>query len=450
MNIAHYSFTFDIMEYDYKHVYKSFNLSYFTKDKDLLSHFVDSQELKDYEKIEKSTKDLMLIFIKKFKFRLSFRKNVNFSKDIIISDNYDFNPEILNHDELMIKIAIVKDNLDKWTNLSNYDYIFTFKENINELKEYDDVFPIKDQSVFNQIKYILNDLYRRKVSNFYSFIKKIDFQKVFPKWNDYFKILNSDLFDDQWYCDTYKLEKNTDSVIHFLLVGADKGCDPGPNFSVENYYKCNIDVKLKGINPLIHYEQYGKKENRIFSIEEKNKRDYDAILNSPYFDKEWYESTYGIGEDTDSVDHYLHIGFIKRYNPGPNFNTQEYFDCNVDIKEIMENPLVHYELFGRNEKRRMCLSDKQRKKEYDLILNSPYFDKEWYVSTYDDVSGDPVEHYLKIGYAKGYDPGLNFSTDEYYTCNIDVKKHGMNPLLHYEMYGRTERRKLRFNDQIIL
>ena len=166
MNIAHYSFTFDIMEYDYKHIYKSFNLSYFTKDKNLLSHFVDSQELNDYEKIEKSTKDLMLIFIKKFKFRLSFRKNVNFSKEIIISDDYDFNPEILKHDELMIKIAIVKDNLDKWTNLSNYDYIFTFKENINELKEYDDVFPIKDQSVFNQIKYILNDLYRRKVSNF--------------------------------------------------------------------------------------------------------------------------------------------------------------------------------------------------------------------------------------------------------------------------------------------
>ena len=206
-------------------------------------------------------------------------------------------------------------------------------------------------STFSQIKYILNDLYRRKLNKFYYFLKEIDFQRVFPKTKDYFKVLNSDYFDDEWYRAEYSLEDNTDSVIHFLLVGAIKGYDPGPNFNTQEYFDCNWDVKAKGTNALLHYESYGKKENRVISIAEKDIRDYDIILNSSYFDKDWYESTYEISEDIDSADHYLHAGFIERYDPGPDFSTREYFDCNRDVKKVLENPLVHYELFGRKEKR---------------------------------------------------------------------------------------------------
>ena len=438
------------MEYDYKKIYKSFNISYFTKDNDLLgNNFVDSDDLKDYEHIEKFKKDLILIFIKKFKFRLSFKKINIFSNQIIVCDDCDFNPEMLKHEGSIVKIAIVKDNPDKWNYLEDYDYIFTFKEQVKDLKQYDRVFSIVEMHVYNQIKFILNELYRRKADKFYYFVKDIDFTNVFPKWNDYFKVLNSDLFDDQWYRDTYKLEKNTDSVVHFLLIGYERGCDPGPNFNTENYYSCNRDVQLKGLNPLLHYEQYGKKENRLFSIEEKNKRDYDVILNSEYFDREWYENTYDIlDEDKDPVNHYLHIGFKKRYNPSLKFSTHEYFESNGDVKGVLENPLVHYELHGRKENRRMCLSDEQHQKDYDLISNSPYFDRDWYLSMYNDLNGydDPVYHYLHVGYAKGYDPGPNFSTNEYHLCNPDVKEHGMNPLLHYERYGRSEQRRLSIND----
>ena len=115
-------------------------------------------------------------------------------------------------------------------------------------------------SIYNQIKFILNELYRRRANKFYYFLKETNFNNIFPKWNDYFKVLNSDLFDDQWYRDTYNLEKNTDSVVHFLLIGYERGFSPGPNFNTEDYYTCNRDVQLKGLNPLIHYEKYGKYE----------------------------------------------------------------------------------------------------------------------------------------------------------------------------------------------
>ena len=76
---------------------------------------------------------------------------------------------------------------------------------------------------------------------------------VFPKRKYYFKILNSEYFDEDWYRQTYDLKDNTDSVTHFLLIGHDKGNDPGPNFSTHEYYECNKDVELIGMNPLVHY-----------------------------------------------------------------------------------------------------------------------------------------------------------------------------------------------------
>ena len=80
---------------------------------------------------------------------------------------------------------------------------------------------------------------------------------------------------------------------------------------------------------------------------------------------------------------------------------------------------------------------------YNSILNSPYFDEEWYRSTYDIGDWDAVEHYFKIGYARGFNPGPDFSTNDYYDANPDVKEYGMNALVHYELYGRDEGRDMK-------
>jgi len=54
--------------------------------------------------------------------------------------------------------------------------------------------------------------------------------------------------------------------------------------------------------------------------------------------------------------------------------------------------------------------------EADLIRNSGLFDRDYYLARYPDVaeSGlDPVDHYLRIGAAKGYDPSPLFDTGYY-------------------------------------
>jgi hypothetical protein len=52
----------------------------------------------------------------------------------------------------------------------------------------------------------------------------------------------------------------------------------------------------------------------------------------------------------------------------------------------------------------------------DLIRNSGLFDADFYRARYPDAatSGlDPVDHYLRIGAAKGYDPSPLFDTGYY-------------------------------------
>ena len=73
-----------------------------------------------------------------------------------------------------------------------------------------------------------------------------------------------------------------------------------------------------------------------------------VIERSQYFDKEWYKEKYGI--TTDPARHYLEEGWLKDYDPSMKFSTKDYLINNPDIKGI--NPLIHYEVFGKNEGRR--------------------------------------------------------------------------------------------------
>ena len=63
-----------------------------------------------------------------------------------------------------------------------------------------------------------------------------------------------------------------------------------------------------------------------------------------------------------------------------------------------------------------------------LILqqNPVYFDKKWYKEEYaipEDIN--PIIHYLKVGFEKGYNPSPDFDTDFYLNEYPDVKKVGL-------------------------
>ncbi len=73
-----------------------------------------------------------------------------------------------------------------------------------------------------------------------------------------------------------------------------------------------------------------------------------------------------------------------------------------------------------------------------LIRRSEYFDEKWYSEKY-GIKEDATGHYLNVGWRKDFDPSVRFSSKEYLINNPDI--HDMNPLLHYEVYGKKEGRR---------
>lgn len=72
---------------------------------------------------------------------------------------------------------------------------------------------------------------------------------------------------------------------------------------------------------------------------------------------------------------------------------------------------------------------------------SPYFSTRYYVRQGSGVSpGGAVQHYLKKGWRMGLNPHPLFDTKWYLSKNPDVKKAGINPLLHWILFGIREGR----------
>lgn len=78
-------------------------------------------------------------------------------------------------------------------------------------------------------------------------------------------IANSILFDGEWYCKEYGFGKYLDAASHYLKIGWIEGKNPSKFFSTREYQEKNPDVV--GMNPLLHFERFGIKENRSYRAE---------------------------------------------------------------------------------------------------------------------------------------------------------------------------------------
>lgn len=76
-----------------------------------------------------------------------------------------------------------------------------------------------------------------------------------------------------------------------------------------------------------------------------------------------------------------------------------------------------------------------------IIQNSNYFDEEYYLQNNPDVkqSGmDPILHYLIYGAYEGRNPSKNFNTDKYIKSHLEVLLDDINPLVHRIIYGESK------------
>ncbi|WP_158137667.1 coiled-coil domain-containing protein [Vibrio metschnikovii] len=116
-------------------------------------------------------------------------------------------------------------------------------------------------------------------------------------------------------------------------------------------------------------------------------------------------------------------------------------ELNAHHRSVLWQISVPMRKIRRTSKRKF---EEKLAQQKSLIEFSEYFDEQWYIENYPDVkesSLPPIEHYLRLGSDKGYNPSNKFNTQWYLKTYPDVAESGINPLVHYLCFGAYEERK---------
>jgi GT2 family glycosyltransferase len=132
--------------------------------------------------------------------------------------------------------------------------------------------------------------------SYFDFLKKSKFNfKKFSLYRKAYKeILKTDLFDKEFYLNTYYnvAKSGMDPLIHYLFYGGNEGKYPSLKFNGNKYLYNYPEVLEYDINPLVHYilkGQYeGKKAFKVNSLEVRDKiiKNNLLFLNNYVFDFE--------------------------------------------------------------------------------------------------------------------------------------------------------------------
>ena len=239
-------------------------------------------------------------------------------------------------------------------------------------------------------------------------------------------------------------ESGLDPWHHYVLYGRKDGRDNGlhpedQKFFPEGYLAMYPDVAQRGENPWRHYVLNGIKEGRDNGLHPNEELFFAAGYAEMYPD--------AAKSGMDPWHHYVLKGRKEGRDNGragvdPGFYLSLYFD----VGESGINPIIHYIKYGKQEGRvpnPEALN--MKKEELDLIRNSAYFDKEWYLREYPWICLDPVIDYY--AHFNERNPSISFISKDYCRMNPDVQKMGINPLVHFEKYGKLLNRptSLSFN-----
>lgn len=254
---------------------KPLNITFISNDPENIKNdeFIDENDVETYNYTEATNKYAKGISIDEYGWELNLIKNnssrikVKDNTDIIVSDSFNVDPnKIQKNNRHQILIGIVNSNIENWLNTGNYkkyDIILTSKRFSYRLDDAKNKYTLYHNSLFEQIKDKIEYLHENDIDNFNEILLNYDFEEIYPHARDYLCIAESEYFDEKWYSEHYDITgKGLDPAGHYLKIGGFIGYNPSPRFSSEEYYTCNDDVKNAKVNPLLHYELYGRSENR--------------------------------------------------------------------------------------------------------------------------------------------------------------------------------------------
>jgi O-antigen biosynthesis protein len=151
-----------------------------------------------------------------------------------------------------------------------------------------------------------------------------------------------------------------------------------------------------------------------------------------YFDGTFYLKCYkDVAEaGIDPLTHYMQHGWQEGRNPSAAFHTLFYKDRNLTGMKFV-NPLIHYE----KNKFKLTLdifpaSDEQLIDVQKRVIEEQ-FDASFYRERYLKQTRDALDHYLRIGWRKGYEPNASFSTPDYLKAHPHIAVLNVSPFYHF-------------------
>ncbi len=220
-------------------------------------------------------------------------------------------------------------------------------------------------------------------------------------------------------------------------------------FDESFYRRSYADVTGSGLDPLMHYLQFGEREGRCAN---------------PLFDEHWYRAQHPEADASglDPLRHYLEVGAAAGFDPHPLFDTAFYLGQAPDAASSGLAPLAHYQLVGEPRGLRPHpLFDPTFYRSHHADLAgwpesllahfiefgaregrppNPLFDARWYRAQHPEVDAsglDPFRHYVEIGAAAGFDPHPLFDAGWYSARNSQWAVSRRDPLSHYLVDGEA-------------
>jgi glycosyltransferase involved in cell wall biosynthesis len=149
-----------------------------------------------------------------------------------------------------------------------------------------------------------------------------------------------------------------------------------------------------------------------------------TIARSGLFDRSWYLANNPdvAGSGLDPISHYVLYGAREGRDPSASFSTRRYLARYLDVAAAGANPLEHFIRCGAKEGRisdenageesaasYVYTSAKEMQADSAILRESDLFDFDWYrVRAGIDADIDAVEHYLILGWRRGFEPGPAF------------------------------------------
>lgn len=176
-------------------------------------------------------------------------------------------------------------------------------------------------------------------------------RRVLKKYNDFINI-NIIKKSDYFSKDYYLLENpniKMDPAKHYYYYGFKEGLSPNYNFSTNKYLKANRDIEQSGINPLVHYLKYGKKENRKifnddgYNIEELYYKTYNNYYNYKFYINNNEEKKVNLFIEDNYIDNSEIINHVINYCKKNNYNLRIiYFNYDISkLKNIIDNSKIN-------------------------------------------------------------------------------------------------------------